>query len=82
MSLSACSAEPTQTVSAPAQGSPTTTAADAVTRACAEPAGLDLATVVTRAADAGNPVPPLVRVLQDAVGVPQDRADRHGQVMP
>ncbi|TFV45420.1 3-carboxy-cis,cis-muconate cycloisomerase, partial [Blastococcus sp. TF02A-35] len=44
------------------------TAADAVTRACAEPAGLDLATVVARAADAGNPVPPLVRVLQDAVG--------------
>src|SRR3954471_17800460 len=43
-------------------------AADAVTRACAEPAGLDLATVVARAADAGNPVPPLVRVLQAAVG--------------
>jgi 3-carboxy-cis,cis-muconate cycloisomerase len=44
------------------------TAADAVTAACAEPAGLDLATVVVKAADAGNPVPPLVRVLQDAVG--------------
>jgi 3-carboxy-cis,cis-muconate cycloisomerase len=45
-----------------------TTAADAVTRACAEPAGLDLATVVARSAEAGNPVPPLVRVLQAAVG--------------
>jgi 3-carboxy-cis,cis-muconate cycloisomerase len=45
-----------------------TTAADAVTAACAEPARLDLATVVAKAADAGNPVPPLVRVLQDAVG--------------
>ena len=45
-----------------------TTAADAVTRACAEPAGLDLARVVATAADAGNPVPPLVRALQDAVG--------------
>ena len=45
-----------------------TTAADAVTAACAEPGRLDLATVVARAADAGNPVPPLVRVLQDAVG--------------
>jgi 3-carboxy-cis,cis-muconate cycloisomerase len=44
------------------------TAADAVTAACADPAGLDLARVVARAADAGNPVPPLVRVLQDAVG--------------
>ncbi|SFF74475.1 3-carboxy-cis,cis-muconate cycloisomerase [Blastococcus tunisiensis] len=50
------------------------TAADAVTRACAEPAGLDLATVVARAADAGNPVPPLVRVLQDAVGPDAARA--------
>jgi 3-carboxy-cis,cis-muconate cycloisomerase len=39
-----------------------------VTAACADPARLDLATVVTRAADAGNPVPPLVRVLRDAVG--------------
>ncbi|MDK3257632.1 3-carboxy-cis,cis-muconate cycloisomerase [Blastococcus capsensis] len=45
-----------------------TTAADAVTRACAEPAGLDLASVVAAAADAGNPVPPLVRVLRSAVG--------------
>ena len=44
------------------------TAADAVTAACAHPGRLDLATVVARAADAGNPVPPLVRVLQDAVG--------------
>ncbi|MGY1812528.1 3-carboxy-cis,cis-muconate cycloisomerase [Blastococcus sp. SYSU D00820] len=44
------------------------TAADAVTAACADPAGLDLATVVARSADAGNPVPPLVRALQDAVG--------------
>ncbi|SOD98428.1 3-carboxy-cis,cis-muconate cycloisomerase [Blastococcus haudaquaticus] len=51
-----------------------TTAADAVSRACAEPAGLDLATVVARAADAGNPVPPLVRVLQDAVGPDAARA--------
>src|SRR4051812_19878758 len=53
-----------------------TTAADAVTRACADPAALDLATVVARAADAGNPVPPLVRVLQDAVG-PRDAAAVH-----
>jgi len=45
-----------------------TTAADAVTAACALPGRLDLATVVARAADAGNPVPPLVRALQDAVG--------------
>jgi 3-carboxy-cis,cis-muconate cycloisomerase len=45
-----------------------TTAADAVTAACAEPGRLDLATVVARAADAGNPVPPLVRALTDAVG--------------
>jgi 3-carboxy-cis,cis-muconate cycloisomerase len=45
-----------------------TTAADAVTAACADPGRLDLATVVARAADAGNPVPPLVRVLQNAVG--------------
>src|SRR5919202_6530596 len=45
-----------------------TTAADAVTAARAHPERLDLATVVARAADAGNPVPPLVRVLQDAVG--------------
>jgi 3-carboxy-cis,cis-muconate cycloisomerase len=45
-----------------------TTAADAVTATSADPARLDLATVVAKAADAGNPVPPLVRVLQDAVG--------------
>ncbi|WP_336027266.1 lyase family protein [Geodermatophilus sp. FMUSA9-8] len=44
------------------------TAADAVTAACADPSRLDLARVVARAADAGNPVPPLVRALQDAVG--------------
>jgi 3-carboxy-cis,cis-muconate cycloisomerase len=50
------------------QGLVPTTAADAVTAACAEPARLDLATVVAKAADAGNPVPPLVRALQDAVG--------------
>ena len=50
------------------------TAADAVTSACAEPARLDLATVVARSADAGNPVPPLVRVLQDAVGPEAARA--------
>jgi 3-carboxy-cis,cis-muconate cycloisomerase len=51
-----------------------TTAADAVTAAAADPARLDLATVVARAADAGNPVPPLVRVLQDAVGPDAARA--------
>jgi 3-carboxy-cis,cis-muconate cycloisomerase len=45
-----------------------TTAADAVSRACADPGRLDLATVVAKAADAGNPVPPLVRALQNAVG--------------
>jgi 3-carboxy-cis,cis-muconate cycloisomerase len=45
-----------------------TTAADAVTRACQDPGKLDLTTVVAKAADAGNPVPPLVRALQDAVG--------------
>jgi len=44
------------------------TAADAVTAACAEPAALNLATVVRHSADAGNPVPALVRVLQAAVG--------------
>ena len=43
-------------------------AAEAVTKACADPGRLDLATVVAKAADAGNPVPPLVRALQDAVG--------------
>jgi 3-carboxy-cis,cis-muconate cycloisomerase len=45
-----------------------TTAADAVTAACADPGRLDLAAVVAKAADAGNPVPPLVRALRDAVG--------------
>jgi 3-carboxy-cis,cis-muconate cycloisomerase len=45
-----------------------TTAADAVTAASADPGRLDLATVVATAADAGNPVPPLVRALRDAVG--------------
>ena len=45
-----------------------TTAADAVSAACAAPGRLDLATVIARAADAGNPVPPLVRALQNAVG--------------
>ena len=43
-------------------------AADAVAAVCADPARLDLAGVVAKAADAGNPVPPLVRVLQDAAG--------------
>jgi 3-carboxy-cis,cis-muconate cycloisomerase len=50
------------------------TAADEVSRACADPARLDLATVYERAADAGNPVPPLVRALQDAVGPHAARA--------
>ena len=45
-----------------------TTAADAVTAAAADPGGLDLASVIAKAADDGNPVPPLVRVLRDAVG--------------
>jgi 3-carboxy-cis,cis-muconate cycloisomerase len=45
-----------------------TTAADAVTAAAADPGRLDLATVVATAAGAGNPVPPLVRALRDAVG--------------
>ena len=44
------------------------TAADAVTAACADPSRLDLGIVVAKASDAGNPVPPLVRALQDAVG--------------
>ena len=52
------------------------TAADAVTAACGDPSRLDLATVVARAADAGNPVPPLVRALQDAVG-PRDSVAVH-----
>jgi 3-carboxy-cis,cis-muconate cycloisomerase len=51
-----------------------TTAADAVSAAAADPSRLDLATVVARAADAGNPVPPLVRALQDAVGPDAARA--------
>jgi 3-carboxy-cis,cis-muconate cycloisomerase len=51
-----------------------TTAADAVTAASADPSRLDLATVVARSADAGNPVPPLVRALQDAVGPDAARA--------
>ncbi len=52
------------------------TAADAVTSACADPARLDLAGVVARAADAGTPVPPLVRALRDAVG-PRDAVAVH-----
>jgi 3-carboxy-cis,cis-muconate cycloisomerase len=43
-------------------------AAVAVSAACADPGRLDLDRVVARAADAGNPVPPLVQVLRDAVG--------------
>ncbi|HZB21504.1 MAG TPA: 3-carboxy-cis,cis-muconate cycloisomerase [Blastococcus sp.] len=50
------------------------TAADAVTAACADPTRMDLATVVAKAADAGNPVPPLVRALRDAVGEQAARA--------
>jgi 3-carboxy-cis,cis-muconate cycloisomerase len=41
--------------------------AEAVERVCADPAGLDLDRVVTRAGDAGNPVPALVPVLREAV---------------
>ncbi len=44
------------------------TSAAEVTRLAGTPGALDLAAVLTRAADAGNPVPPLVRVLTDAVG--------------
>ncbi|SDP52234.1 3-carboxy-cis,cis-muconate cycloisomerase [Klenkia soli] len=44
------------------------TAAAEVTRVAAQPEALDVAAVVARAADAGNPVPPLVRVLTEAVG--------------
>ena len=51
-------------------------AADAVAAACAGPSRLDLATVVREGADAGNPVPPLVRVLQEAVG-PRDSVAVH-----
>jgi 3-carboxy-cis,cis-muconate cycloisomerase len=61
---------------AAASGLVPATAADAVTAACADPSRLDLAGVVARAADAGNPVPPLVRALQDAVG-PRDAAAVH-----
>jgi 3-carboxy-cis,cis-muconate cycloisomerase len=50
------------------------TAADAVTAACADPSRLNLAAVVAKAADAGNPVPPLVRALRDAVGEQAARA--------
>ena len=50
------------------------TAAATVTSACEEPARLDLATVVATSADAGNPVPSLVRALQDAVGPDAARA--------
>ncbi|MPQ98680.1 3-carboxy-cis,cis-muconate cycloisomerase [Modestobacter sp. I12A-02628] len=44
------------------------TAAEAVAEACAAPERLDLATLAERSADAGNPVPPLVRLLTQAVG--------------
>ncbi|MCO7221982.1 lyase family protein, partial [Klenkia sp. PcliD-1-E] len=44
------------------------TAAAEVTRVAGAPGALDVAAVVARAADAGDPVPPLVRVLADAVG--------------
>jgi 3-carboxy-cis,cis-muconate cycloisomerase len=53
---------------AAASGLVPATAADAVTAACADPSRLDLAGVVARAADDGNPVPPLVRALREAVG--------------
>jgi 3-carboxy-cis,cis-muconate cycloisomerase len=43
-------------------------AAAAVVAAVADPAALDLDRVVAHAADAGNPVPPLVQALRDAVG--------------
>lgn len=43
-------------------------AAAEVTRVAGAPGALDVAAVVAQAADAGNPVPPLVRVLRDAVG--------------
>src|SRR4051812_16315225 len=61
---------------AAATGLVPTTAADAVTAACADPGRLDLAQVVARAADAGNPVPPLVEVLRTAVG-PRDAVAVH-----
>ncbi|SDY49523.1 3-carboxy-cis,cis-muconate cycloisomerase [Modestobacter sp. DSM 44400] len=50
------------------------TAAEEVARACAAPTALDLPTVYRGAADAGNPVPALVRALQDAVGPHAARA--------
>lgn len=50
------------------------TAADEVSRTCADPARLDLAAVHGHAGDAGNPVPPLVRALRDAVGPHAARA--------
>jgi 3-carboxy-cis,cis-muconate cycloisomerase len=59
---------------AAALGLVSATAAATVTSTCARPARLDLATVVAKAADAGNPVPPLVRALQDAVGPDAARA--------
>jgi 3-carboxy-cis,cis-muconate cycloisomerase len=43
-------------------------AAGAVTAACADRGRLDLAAVLAHAADAGNPVPPLVTALRAAVG--------------
>ncbi|MCZ2815866.1 lyase family protein [Modestobacter sp. VKM Ac-2984] len=50
------------------------TAAEEVSRVCADPSALDLPAVYARAGDAGNPVPPLVRALQDAVGPHAARA--------
>jgi 3-carboxy-cis,cis-muconate cycloisomerase len=61
---------------AAATGVVAATAADAVTAACADPSRLDLARVVAHAADAGNPVPPLVQVLREAVG-PRDAVAVH-----
>jgi 3-carboxy-cis,cis-muconate cycloisomerase len=43
-------------------------AADEVAAACADPGRLDVAALVAHAADAGNPVPPLVSALRAAVG--------------
>ncbi|MGY5884399.1 lyase family protein [Modestobacter lacusdianchii] len=54
------------------------TAAEEVSRACADPARLDLATVHRHAGDAGNPVPPLVRALRDVVGPHAARAVHPG----
>src|SRR5689334_9453469 len=50
--------------------------AQAVAAACADPDRLDLARVVVHSGDAGNPVPPLVQVLRDAVG-PEHAAAVH-----